>query len=148
MFAFPCMFREKSRAGVGPLQVVGETEDEERARPASELWGEALQRRQWRVIRHITGDGRRSWGEARSASPARQLGTASPAPASAQLPSATSVEWRSYIGEPLILSKGEFADLCERAGSIYQPLDKITLQRLRPLVNEAFSPLKPRKHVT
>merc|ERR1719237_921729 len=52
--------------------------------------------------------------------------------------------WCEYAGDPLVLSHADFSQLCERAGSIYRPMEHAVTQALRPLVKDYVLPLTPR----
>mmetsp|Transcript_63848 Transcript_63848/g.208147 ORF Transcript_63848/g.208147 Transcript_63848/m.208147 type:complete len:734 (+) Transcript_63848:145-2346(+) len=121
------------------LRIVGETEEEERFRPAGEMWREGLRKSKWRVVKHLTGDGRRPWGEVKK----NQLTDIYADRGEVDLlitqedfkaASETRNEWKRYCGEPLVLSQKQFSNLCERAGSLFKPMDKLETDRLRPLI--------------
>lgn len=109
------------------FRIVGDTEEDEYVKTTSELWSEGFGRGQWRVHKHLAGDGRKFWED--RPSPGGHIDDVAP-----EKPMrSTHDEWRGYCGEPLILSQMEFDRLRDRAGSTVLPLDQGEIAAIRPL---------------
>jgi len=136
------------------LHRVCESSLRERVRPDCELWKAALSRNQWKVIRHIRGDGldtklgclpkpvkelnaevrakivrkvkRPKFYETFHVPEADEKGR--------EVYSDTRVRFRNYAGEPMIFSHTEFSKLCRQAGRAELPLESEFCVKVKPLV--------------
>mmetsp|Transcript_67649 Transcript_67649/g.198005 ORF Transcript_67649/g.198005 Transcript_67649/m.198005 type:complete len:590 (-) Transcript_67649:87-1856(-) len=98
--------------------------EEEIVRPIHEVWHDAVLRNQWKVSHHVRGQ---DWSTNFQTTDDLKNDVREPK---------LGATWRSYAGEPLILSHGEFTQLCRRAGSTLMPLPAEMSTTLRPLVRD------------
>lgn len=115
--------------------IVGEDLDE-RWRPSSNLWEEAMKRDDWTIAHHLRGDGTGQPVELGGAPVAEKI-------EQAEFKSNLTDQWNAYAGAALILTDSQYLDIRKRAGkdqSTGLGLDPALSKTLRPLVKDYVIP--------
>lgn len=130
--------------------ISGEDHDEQ-FRPNSSLWEDALRRDDWRIVRHLRGDGK--------GQPAELGGITEVTPEEADPETIArkrnaakwnktplTKQWNRYAGNALILTDSEYLDIRRRAGFDMESgvgIDPQLAKALRPLVKDYVIPDEP-----
>lgn len=105
---------------------------EERFRPNSNLWEEAMRRDDWNIVHHLRGDGT---GQPIELGGIPKVELQEPSEFKTRL----TAQWNRYAGTALILTDSEYLDIRKRAGFAYETgmgMDPRLVAKIKPLVKD------------